>query len=364
MTAAALPRLSFATLGWDRQGFWLLDQTKLPATKTLFRPRTLPELLEAIQRMVVRGAPALGCAGAYGLAFACQTAQERHGFSSTAAAAELLEQAAVELRQARPTAVNLAVGVDHALAAGRAALQHTAFADSWWCPVLTAAEAFHEDDRRRCLALAEQGLSLLSPGSVVLTHCNAGALATGGIGTALAPLHLGAARGLALQVFADETRPLRQGARLTAWEMAQSGIPVKVLVDGAAGSLLASGVVDHILVGADRIAANGDVANKIGTYPLAVLAHRHGVPFHVLAPATTVDVACLDGSEIPIEQRSAEELLAPDALQQGVGVYQPAFDVTPASLLSGIILEDGIYSPGSQAWQEKVVALRAQAETG
>jgi len=348
-------RLPFETLGWDEQGLWFLDQTKLPLEQTLFRPQGLPDLLDAIQRMVVRGAPALGCAAAYGLVYACSLLQESEDM---ALSLDRTKELAEALRRSRPTAVNLGVGLDHVLATAHHLASEQWQQDRVVMPALLAsAEEFHHDDRARCQALGEQGLVLLQDGQRILTHCNAGALATGGIGTALAPLHLAASRGMKLEVYADETRPLRQGARLTAWEMVQSGIPVHVLPDSAAGSLLASGRIDAVFVGSDRIAANGDVANKIGTYPLAVLASRHGIPFYVLAPATTVDSHCAQGDSIPIEQRSATELFGTDSAE-GALAYHPAFDVTPADLVTGIVLEDAVYRPGSEAWLHKVASLR------
>lgn len=356
MSPSVALKLPFETLGWDEQGLWFLDQTKLPQEQTLFRPQGLPDLIDAIQRMVVRGAPALGCAAAYGLVYACILVIDHQDMRLSL---ETTKELAGALRRSRPTAVNLGVGLDHVL---RAAQDMST--ESWQRPqsviaaLFTAAEGFHQEDRNRCQALGEQGLALLQDGQRILTHCNAGALATGGIGTALAPLHLAASRGMNLEVYADETRPLRQGARLTAWEMVQSGIPVHVLPDSAAGSLLASGQIDVVFVGSDRIAANGDVANKIGTYPLAVLAARHQVPFYVLAPTTTVDPTCAQGNLIPIEQRSATELLGADGAN-GALAHHPAFDVTPAELVTGIILEDAVYAPGSEAWAQKVARLGA-----
>ena len=212
----------------------------------------------------------------------------------------------------------------------------------WTEALLAAARAYHDEDRALCQAIGEHGQALLHDGAGVLTHCNAGALATGGLGTALAPLHLAASRGLRLRAFADETRPLRQGARLTAWELVRSGIPVEVLCDGAAASLLASGVIDLVIVGSDRIAANGDVANKIGTYGLALAARAHEVPFWVAAPSTTFDPDCPDGASIPIEQRDAAEVLGIDGAP-GAGAWNPAFDVTPAGLVSGWLTERGLH---------------------
>jgi len=356
MSPSVALQLPFETLGWDEQGLWFLDQTKLPQEQTLFRPQGLPDLIDAIQRMVVRGAPALGCAAAYGLVYACTLVQQDEDMSLSL---ETTKDLAEALWRSRPTAVNLGVGLKHVILTAKGLP-----AEHWQKPqavieaLLSAAKNFHHDDRSRCQALGEQGLALLQDGQRILTHCNAGALATGGIGTALAPIHLAASRGMKLEVYADETRPLRQGARLTAWEMVQSGIPVHVLPDSAAGSLLASGRIDLVFVGSDRIAANGDVANKIGTYPLAVLAARHQVPFYVLAPATTVDPACAEGNLIPIEQRSATELLGVDGAK-GALAHHPAFDVTPADLVTGIVLEDAIYQPGSEAWAQKVASLGA-----
>ncbi len=214
--------------------------------------------------------------------------------------------------------------------------------------LIDEADRIHEEDRAMCRSIGEHGVALFAPGSTVLTHCNAGALATGGIGTALAPVYVAHERGLMPRVFADETRPLLQGSRITAWELQQAGIEVTVLTDGMAGALMALDPPDLVLVGADRIAANGDVANKIGTYGLAVQAHHHSIPFYVLAPTSTVDLATPAGERIPIEYRNADEVrrgfgrpTAPDTIP----VWSPAFDVTPAALISGIITEHGIHRP-------------------
>lgn len=351
------PDLGFETLWWEDDHLVLLDQTQLPDWHLPLPLREVPELVHAIQALSVRGAPALGCAGAYGMVLAVQGAQDLGQWQRS------LDRGAAALKASRPTAVNLAVGVDRMWRLGHrlCAAQAAEVADLN-AKLLQAARAFHREDAAFCLTLAEHALPLLRDGARVLTHCNAGALATGGLGTALAPLHLAHHRGLRLKVYADETRPLRQGVRLTAWELATHGVEVDVLPDSAAGSLLASGEVDLILVGSDRIAANGDVANKIGTYPLAVLAERHQVPFHVLAPSTTIDPSCPDGDSIPIEHRAMEEVTAPHSLPQGVGAYNPAFDVTPAELVHTLISEHGRYcahGEGAQAWQAYVQTLAA-----
>jgi|FLOH01.1.fsa_nt_gi methylthioribose-1-phosphate isomerase len=351
--------LGFSTLRWAEGSLLLLDQTRLPRIQIEMHLHTVAELVDAIQRLCVRGAPALGCAAAYGMVLGVLDAKQPSEWLTQLRASGAL------IAAARPTAVNLAVGVAQMLAVGEQLAAATdadadADVDVWTALLLDAAIAFHDADADACLAIAENALPLVPDGSTVLTHCNAGALATGGLGTALAPLHLGHARGLRYHVFADETRPLRQGARLTAWELARHGIEVSVLADAAAATLLASGKIDLILVGADRIAANGDVANKIGTFPLAVLAERFHIPFYVLAPATTIDPQCAGGAAIPIEQRDAEELYGEDGARTGVGVFNPAFDMTPAGLVTHIITEHGIYQAhgaGQSAWQAYVNSL-------
>jgi len=349
--------LGFSTLRWSEGTLLLLDQTRLPRIQIEMHIHSIPELVDAIQRLCVRGAPALGCAAAYGMVLGVLDAKQPSEWITQ------LRATGQMIAAARPTAVNLAVGVAQMLAVGEqlaAAEKEAADVDVWTATLLDAAIDFHDADADACLAIAENALPLVPDGSTVLTHCNAGALATGGLGTALAPLHLGHARGLRYQVFADETRPLRQGARLTAWELARHGIDVSVLPDSAAATLLASGKIDLILVGSDRIAANGDVANKIGTFPLAIMAERFHVPFYVLAPATTIDSHCANGAAIPIEQRSAEEIYGEDGARNGVGVFNPAFDITPAGLVTHIITERGIYQAhgaGRVAWQEYVKSL-------
>jgi methylthioribose-1-phosphate isomerase len=329
------------TVDYERGCVRLLDQTKLPAQLEVLECREVDQLIDAIRRLVVRGAPAIGVAGAFGAVLALD-GQLANGRCDRA-------QLRVELRalrEARPTAVNLGWALDRC---ERVVQAHPeAVGESLRAALLAEADAIRAEDEQLCLRMAEHGLSLLPDPAVVLTHCNTGALATAGIGTALGVIHLAHTRGRRIEVYADETRPLLQGARLTAWECQRAGIPVQLLVDGAAGWLLRTRRIDAVLIGADRIAANGDTANKIGSYALAVLARRHGVPFYVVAPSSTLDLSLASGAAIPIELREPAEVrralgcaLAPE----GVAVFNPAFDVTPAELISAIVTEQGVFWP-------------------
>jgi len=310
------------TIEWLDGVVRLIDQRRLPGELVLLECRTVDELCEAIRTLAVRGAPALGAAGAMGIALA-------------AARGEPLEAAAERLRATRPTAVNLAWGVGRALAA-----------------LDPAAEAIRiaEEDVARNRRLGAHGAELLPVGARVLTHCNAGSLACVGYGTALGVIRAAHETGRRPSVWVDETRPVLQGARLTAWELQRLGIPCTLVADAMAASLMASGDVDAVLVGADRIAANGDIANKIGTYGLAVLARHHGVPFYVAAPVSTLDPDCPDGGAIPVERRRAEEVVSLGGVAvapEGVEVENRAFDVTPASLVTAYVTEEGVArSPG------------------
>jgi methylthioribose-1-phosphate isomerase len=285
-----------------------LDQRRLPTEVVEVECRSAAEVAEAIRTMVVRGAPAIGIAAAYGLALA-------------AAVGENLDEAQRVLRDSRPTAVNLGWALD-AMSAD---------------PSAEHARAIHRDEVARCRAMAAHAASLLGPGTRALTHCNAGGLATGGYGSAVGALLSAWEQGLLAHVWVDETRPLLQGARLTAWELETAGIPHTVIADSAAASLMAAGEVDAILTGADRIAANGDTANKIGTYALAVLARHHDLPFYVVAPSTTVDHGTARGADIPIEYRDASEITPRFAARN------PAFDVTPAELIAALVTEYGVH---------------------
>ncbi len=312
----------------------VLDQRRLPATERWLAVRGVADAVRVIRTLAVRGAPAIGITAAYALALEAR----RPSGPGT------LRRAAARLAAARPTAVNLAWATAEVLRVIEASPRAERAARA-----LDAARAIHEADAAACRAIGEAGAALLEgPARRILTHCNAGALATGGVGTALGVVRALHAQGRLARLYADETRPVLQGARLTAWEALRDGIPVTVLADCAAASLLAAGEVDGVVVGADRIAADGSVANKIGTYPLAVLAARHGVPFVVAAPASTFDPDCPDGAAIPVELRGAGEVLSAAGRRltpEGAEAYNPAFDVTPPELVTAIVSEHGVASP-------------------
>jgi methylthioribose-1-phosphate isomerase len=288
----------------------VLDQRRLPAEEVELRCRDSVEVAEAIRTLAVRGAPAIGIAAAYAVALAAVTGED-------------LAAACATLAAARPTAVNLRWAIDR-------------MRDD---PTPERARALHREEVERCRCMGDHAASLFRPGWRILTHCNAGGLATGGYGTAVGAIRAGWERGLVEKVWVDETRPLLQGARLTAWELEQLGIQHVVIADAAAGSLMAAGEVDCVVVGADRIAANGDTANKIGTYPLAVLAHHHEIPLVVVAPTSTLDAATASGREIPIEERDGAEVT------ERFPARNPAFDVTPAALIAAIVTERGVHRP-------------------
>jgi methylthioribose-1-phosphate isomerase len=320
----------------------LLDQRRLPWEETWVECRTVADVVAAIRPMVVRGAPAIGVAAAYGCALACREVAA-HASWRTAVGALL-----TDLAQARPTAVNLSWAVGRV--AGRIAKAPDPEAAAR--AALDEARAIHEEDVAMCRAMGRLGAALLPQKGTVLTHCNAGALATGGYGTALGVIRAAREMGKDIRVLADETRPLWQGARLTAYELARDGIPVEVICEGAAASMMARGEVDAVIVGADRIAANGDTANKIGTLGLAVLARHFGVPFYVAAPHSTFDLSMASGAHIPIEERAVEEVTHPCGSRlapEGVGARNPAFDVTPAELISAIITEQAVLRPPTAA---------------
>jgi methylthioribose-1-phosphate isomerase len=331
------------TLRWRGGALELLDQRELPHRVIYLACSDGESAARAIRDMVVRGAPAIGCAAAYGIALEAQRAaasSERPGPSD-------LDRAFTLLRDSRPTAVNLFWALERmervlrGFPAGASSAERAE-------RLLQEAHAITRDDVEANRALGRHGAALMPDPATIMTHCNAGALATAGHGTALGIVRSARDAGKRISVIANETRPYLQGARLTAWELAQDGIPVTLLADSAAGHMIQRGKIDVIVVGADRVAANGDVANKIGTYPLAVLAQRHRVPFYVAAPLSTIDLATASGMDIPIEQRPAEEILgyremrwAPD----GVAAANPAFDVTPWELVTAIVTERGIAQP-------------------
>lgn len=326
------------TLWWDAatQTLRLIDQTLLPATVKIVACASADEVAHAIQTMQVRGAPAIGVAAAYGLALGARAAWA----DGATGAVERLRRSADLLRATRPTAVNLSWALDRMLRVAERAPADEA--PAW---LLDEANAIAAEDAAACRAMGSFGAELLADGDIVLTHCNAGALATSGMGTALAPIYTAHHAGKRLHVYVDETRPVLQGARLTAWELQHAGVPLTLITDSMAAHMLRTAGIRAIFVGADRIAANGDVANKIGTYGLAVLAHAHDVPLYVVAPRSTVDLALPDGSAIPIEERAPVEVTAIGGVSVapvGVRVANPAFDVTPAQYVTAIITEAGI----------------------
>ncbi len=327
------------TVRWHEGAVRLIDQRRLPREFTYLDCREVPALADAIRTLAVRGAPAIGIAAAYGIVLGALRALERNQDPREGAG-----QAGESLRVTRPTAVNLFYALDRMRGVLEAspALTGQDVVDA----LFEEAERILEEDLDTGRRIALNGLALFPEKSPVnvLTHCNAGGLATGGWGTALAPIYAAADSGRALRVLADETRPLLQGARLTAWELSRAGIDVRVLVDGAAASVLARGLVDLVIVGADRIALNGDTANKIGTYGVALGAREAHVPFYVAAPLTTFDPNVRTGEQIPVEERAAGEVLGEGAAT-GVGALNPAFDVTPAHLIAGWITEAGVLKP-------------------
>jgi len=338
------------TLRWDRDALELLDQRILPDRIHYVRCATAGEVATAIRDMVVRGAPAIGCAAAYGMALAAsEPATAGRGLAAR------LHSAHDALLAARPTAVNLG----WALARMRSLWASVADQSSIETArrLLAEAQAIHAEDTAANHAMGALGAALLPDRCRVLTHCNAGALATTGHGTALGVIRSAVAAGKRIEVIADETRPFLQGARLTAWELQQEGIPVTVIADGASGYLMSRGEIDAVIVGADRVASNGDVANKIGTYMVAVLARRHAIPFYVACPVSTIDAAITTGARIVVEERSASEVHGFGETRwtpTGVAARNPAFDITPAELVSAIVTERGIARP---PYEESLGAL-------
>lgn len=333
-----------ATLAWKDGGLDIIDQRKLPLTEKHLLLTTVPEVCEAIETLAVRGAPAIGVAAAYGVVIAAR---------------ELMDEAHVRasilrLRKTRPTAVNLFNVLDR---------MESAVGDAFASGdpdgrLLELARGIHEEDLRICRALSEHGADLLSDGDTVLTHCNAGGLATSGWGTALGVVYAAVEQGKRISVYADETRPLLQGARLTAWELHRNGIPVTVICDNMAAAVMRRGIIDHVITGADRIASNGDTANKIGTYGLSIIAKEHGVPFYIAAPLTSFDFHIASGDEIPIEERKDSEIHTIGGVRmtpEGVSFYNPSFDVTPSENISAIISEKGVaakpYGPALAEWK-------------
>jgi methylthioribose-1-phosphate isomerase len=333
--------VDFFTLRLTNEGVELLDQRLLPHQETYLLLRTGEEVACAIEGMAVRGAPAIGVAAAMGIAI------ELSGAPDTTLA-ETLERVCTRLRDTRPTAVNLTWAIDRAGAVLRELLAAGASPAEVRQAACRFARQLHDEDVATCRAIGDAGATLVPAGARVLTHCNAGGLATAGYGTALGVIRSAAREGRIRRVLASETRPFLQGARLTAWELSRDGIPVTLITDSMAGALMRRGEIDLVVVGADRIAANGDVANKIGTYALAVLARTHAIPFYVAAPVSTIDPATPSGDQIPIEERDPEEVLvfgSERIAPKGVGALHPAFDVTPSEFITAIVTERGVLRP-------------------
>jgi methylthioribose-1-phosphate isomerase len=319
----------------------LIEQTRLPGKHETIDVCTVDEMCDAIRRLAVRGAPAIGVAAAYGMLLDIQNVTDT---SRENVVGRALESAAT-LAKSRPTAVNLFWALKRMTARAKADLHRGLSGAAILDGLFEEAHAICAEDQSTCKKLGDVGATIIEDGWTVLTHCNAGALATAGIGTALAPIYRAHEQGKRVAVFADETRPLLQGARLTAWELQRAGIEVTLITDNMAGRVMFEGKIDAVFVGADRIAANGDTANKIGTYSVAVLAKEHGIPFYVVAPLSTFDASIPDGSHIPIEERASEEVtegFGARTAPAGVKTYNPAFDVTPAALITGIVTEVGL----------------------
>ena len=332
------------TIAWQDGEVVMIDQRKLPGQEVYVHCKTAKDVAKAIKTMVIRGAPAIGVAAAMGIAL---------GMGKSPA--QGTRQFAVEFTKlcdlmagTRPTAVNLFWAIDRLKRSFAAGVQAGESVDQLKARLACEATAIHDEDIQSCRAMGRFGADLVGAGARILTHCNAGSLATAGYGTALGVIRAAAEQGKVRQVYADETRPFLQGARLTAWELVRDRIPTTVITESMAGPLMQRGEIDFIVVGADRIAANGDVANKIGTYTVAILAEAHGVPFYVAAPLSTIDLGTADGSQIPIEERNPKEMthLGPTRLTpDGATVWNPAFDVTPHRLVTGIITERGVARP-------------------
>jgi methylthioribose-1-phosphate isomerase len=354
---SSVSKSSVQTLAWhgDETGYLrMIDQTRLPGELVYLDCRDVDAVFEAIRSLRVRGAPAIGIAAAYGLVIALQSKVS----ADEAAFFEAVKLQHDYLASSRPTAVNLFWALDRMQRAAKSQRGNSTPAQIL-AILLQEAKATHDEDRAMCHAIGKHGAALLADNSGVLTHCNAGGLATAEYGTALSMLFTAQDQGKKIHVFVDETRPLLQGARLTAWELLARGIDATLICDNMAGQVMREGRVQAVVVGADRITAAGDAANKIGTYSVAVLANAHQIPFYVAAPTSTFDLSMISGDDIPIEQRSAKEIthgFGKETAPEGIKVYNPAFDVTPARLISAIITEKGVISPVNQANVRRVVS--------
>lgn len=334
------------SLRWSEGDLYFLDQTRLPVEVVEERQDSVEQVWDSIKLLKVRGAPAIGIGGAYGLLVGLKA----HVQEALPAFLSRIEKTADYLNSSRPTAVNLSWALKRMVAFSKASAAAGKASSSAELYRLLTEEAvrIHDEDKAICRAIGENGLDLIKAGSGVLTHCNAGALATSELGTATAPMYLAHSRGTQFRIYSDETRPLLQGARLTSWELKESGLDVTLICDNMAAFVMSKGLVDLCIVGCDRVAANGDTANKIGTMGVAILAKHFGIPFYVACPSSTVDLATRHGDDIVIEEREAEEVTNFGARRtgpEGVKVRNPAFDVTPNGLISGFITEKGLIKP-------------------
>jgi len=339
------------TVRWTAQGkeplpgkLRMIDQTLLPEKFTFIETDKLDEIFDSIKRLVVRGAPAIGIAAAFGLTAAVQNsdAANPQEFINEA------QKAADYLESSRPTAVNLSWALNRCMQKIAFSAEKGANVKSLKNILYEEAEQILSEDISMCRQIGEHGVSLFSQNTSVMTHCNAGALATGDFGTALSPIYQAQEKGLQPKVFSNETRPLLQGSRLTAWELQRAGVDVTTICDNMAGQVMKEGKIDLVITGADRVAANGDAANKIGTYSVAVLAQYHKIPLYIAVPYSTIDMSLSDGTQIPIEQRDSDEIcngFGRRTAPKNIAVYNPAFDVTPCELIKGIITERGILKP-------------------
>ncbi len=335
----ACPSKAPASIRWEDGELWLLDQTRLPHSVNYEQQTDAQQLFDSIHQLKVRGAPAIGIAAAYGF---CIVMRQWRDAAIADFRAQLQPQADF-INSSRPTAVNLKWALNRMLAKSRAYTGDNT--RELYALLVKEAQAIHAQDQALCQAIGEHGLALIEDGSGIMTHCNAGSLATGGIGTATAPMYLAHQAGRQFRVFANETRPLLQGSRLTSWELNCAGIDVTLLTDNMTAHTMASGQIHMVIVGTDRVAANGDVANKIGTLGVAILARHYGIPFYVACPSSTIDLNTPDGHSIPIEQRHGDEVRRVGDYQatvMDIKVQNPAFDITPAELVTGIITEKGL----------------------